>query len=87
VRQELGLPITGPVQIDLELADGQRQHFNTDSIRLPLPTGTIRLRARATGFRPADSTIVVTASATLRIDVQLPSLTIATPPLEICRRT
>ena len=50
----------------------------------PWAGGRTHVRVRKTGYRPADTTVVVTPGAHSAIRVTLLSLIVVTPPLKVC---
>jgi hypothetical protein len=79
-----GTTPVGPVQLDITAESGA--HFRADSAQATIPWsgGRTRIRVRATGYRPADSTVTLTPGAQTAIRVRLLSMVIGHPELLIC---
>ena len=76
----------GPVHAQLVGEDGVQ--FRTDSAvtSIAWPGGRTHLRVQATGYRPADTTVTLRRGVRTQIRVQLLSMVIEHPPMQVCDR-
>jgi len=76
----------GPVHVQLLGED--REQFRTDSAAASTtwPGGRTHLRVQATGYRPADTSFTLARGVRTDIRVQLRSMVIEHPPMEICNQ-
>lgn len=86
VGAPLGNVIHAPVHTEIVASEGMVARFDQDTFTVQLPRDAIRIRVRASGYRPADSTFAAGELTGGRLEVELPSLVIATPPLQVCPR-
>jgi len=76
----------GPVHVQLIGEDGGQ--FRTDSAvaSTAWSGGRTRLRVQVTGYRPADTSFTLSPGVRTEIRVQLRSMVIEHPPMQICDR-
>lgn len=84
VRATHGIEIDAPVHTEITSSHGEVMRFERDTFTVPVPGDSIRVRVRATGYRPADSTFQAGELVAGRLAIELPSLIVATPPLQAC---